>query len=89
MKIIFSNYKVKTTKSGWVLQKKRGNQWKQTGYFSTLESLVDCLLHRTFNERTGNLVYYISEEDDAVYMLEDLSIQLKALRDEILGVLRG
>lgn len=89
MKIIFGNYQVKSSNSGWILQKKRGNQWKQIGYFSSLESLVNSLLHRTFNERTGNLVYYISEEDDAVYMLEALSIQLKSLRDEIIGVLRG
>ncbi len=89
MKVIFGKYQVKNNSSGWTLQKKRGNQWKQIGYFSSLESLVDYLLQRTFNERTGNLVYYVSEEDNAVYMLETLSVELKRLRDEIIGVLGG
>ncbi len=89
MKVIFGKYQVKSNNSGWILRKKRGNQWKQSQYCSSLESLVDSLLQQTFNERTGNLVYYVNEENDAVYMLDTISRLIDELREEIIGVLRG
>ncbi len=88
MTAMFGNYRVKTNKSGWLLQKKRGQQWKETEFHSTLGSLVDGLLQQTFNEHTKNLVYYIGDEDEAIFMLETINTKLKAIREEILGVLK-
>ena len=88
MTIIFSKYKIKSNNAGWMLQKKRGNQWKKTQYFNSLGCLLDSLLKETFNEQTGNLVYYIANEDDAVYMLETVNELLKAQLEEIRGVLQ-
>lgn len=88
MTAMFSKYRVKTNKSGWLLQQKRGGQWKGTEFYPTLGSLVDGLLQLTFNEHTKNLVYYIGDEDEAVFMLETLNTRLKAIREEILGVLK-
>lgn len=89
MKVIFGNYKVKSTHSGWMLQKKCGKQWKKTQYFDSLEGLVDTLLQQTFNDRTSKQTYYLSEEDDAVFMLDRISQELKVIRNEIVGVLHG
>ena len=89
MQTIFSDYRVKTNNSGWILQKKRGSQWKKTEFFNSLEPLVDALLQKTFNERTRNFVHYICDECEAAYLLDTVRELLDEFRDEIRGVLRG
>lgn len=89
MMVIFGKCRVKTNSTGWMLQERVGKQWKETKYFSSTKGLVDVLLKEQLHKQTKGLVYYSACEDGAFYLLEEINSRLKAIRDEIVGVLNG
>lgn len=89
MTVFFNNYRVKSSKSGWIVQQRVGKQWKESRYFTTTESLVDTLLKEQFHKQTEGFVYYSTSEDGAFYLLEEINSRLKAVREEIIGVYNG
>ena len=89
MVIIFDKFRVKTNKTGWIVQERVGKQWKETRYFTSVNSLIDALLKEQFHKQTEGFVYYSTNEDGAFYLLEEINLRLNAIRDEIVGVYNG
>lgn len=89
MKVVFNKYRVNTTKTGWTVQHKVGNQWKDSRYHASVEGLVGSLLKEQFNKQSQGLIYYSTTEDGAFYLLQEVESMLNSIRDEIIGVYNG
>jgi hypothetical protein len=89
MVLMFGEYRARTTKTGWLLQRRTGKQWKRTEYFESVHSLISALQHRRLHEQTSGVCHDLHDPVAVVQVLQAVEVAQNKLRNEILGVSDG
>lgn len=87
MTLIFDKYQLKTDRYGWLLQKKVGNQWKETLFYTKLEHAISSLIDQITHEKTSGINIDLTNQTEALRMIKELNVTLAMIKTEIVEVL--
>ena len=80
-------WRFKSQQYGWLIQKRVGNQWKETQYYRTLDQAIAVFLGQLFHEETTDLHINFTDQAEMTRQLRFMNSRLKYIQEEILEAL--
>ena len=89
MRFEIYEFKVKNDNYGWVVQKKKGSQWKHLAYHPTLGQAVNEVFERQLQRVTKHDSARIDDIQQYKAQIDRLVERMDSIRDEIMEVFHG